>query len=56
LTTFLNYGEVAHQRQGEIMQGLMIPSTGQSSVDALAEALAKKLWEKEELKSKTAVS
>jgi site-specific recombinase XerD len=55
LTTFLSYGEVAHQRQGDIMRDLAIPRTGQSSVDELVEALAKKLWEQEQLKSKTAV-
>jgi integrase len=46
LTTFLSYGEVAYQRQGEIIQGLASPRTGKSSIDALAEALAKKLWDK----------
>jgi len=56
LTTFLSYGEVAHRRQGEIIQGLTTPPTGKSTLDALAEAVAKKLWAQEESKSKTAVS
>jgi integrase len=44
LTTFRNYGEVSTQRQGEIMRQLAEPRTnGQSSLDALADAVARKL-------------
>ena len=44
LTTFLSYGEVACQRQGEIIRGLATPQqAGQSDVSALAKALCKEL-------------
>lgn len=43
LTTFLNYGEVACQRQGEIIRDLAIPQqAAQSDVNDIAEALFKK--------------
>jgi integrase len=44
LTTFLNYGSVACDRQGEIIRGLASShKTSQSDADAIAEALFKKL-------------
>ena len=44
LTTFTSYGEVACQRQGEIIRGLTAPQKGlQSNVSELAKALAKEL-------------
>ena len=44
LTTFINYGEVACQRQGEIMRGLAIPQQPlQSNANEIAEAVVKKL-------------
>lgn len=43
LTTFLNYGEVACHRQGEIIRGLATPQQAQSGADEIAEALIKKL-------------
>src|ERR1019366_7547812 len=44
LTTFTSYGEVACQRQGEIIRGLATPQPAvQSDVNELAEALCKKL-------------
>ncbi|HEY4930073.1 MAG TPA: tyrosine-type recombinase/integrase [Terriglobales bacterium] len=44
LTTFLSYGEVACQRQGEIIRGLATPQQAvQSDVNELAEAVCKKL-------------
>jgi integrase len=44
LTTFLSYGEVACQRQGEILRGLATPQqAGQSDVSDVLEALAKQL-------------
>ena len=43
LTTFLNYGEVACHRQGEIIRGLATPqSTTPSGADEIAEAVYKK--------------
>ena len=43
LTTFLNYGEVACQRQGEIIRDLAMPQQAtQSDADDIAEALFKK--------------
>jgi len=46
LTTFLSYGEVAYQRQGEIMRGLSAPQkTVQSDVKEIADALFKRLRE-----------
>jgi integrase len=44
LTTFLNYGEVASQRQGEIMRGLARPQqTVQSEANEIAEAVFRRL-------------
>jgi len=44
LTTFTSYGEVACQRQGEIIRGLATPQlTMQSGADEFAEAVYKKL-------------
>ena len=44
LTTVLNYGEVAYQRQGEIIRGLAAaPQAMQAGVDEIAEAIFKKL-------------
>jgi integrase len=44
LTTLTSYGEVACQRQGEIIRGLAAPQKGlQSNVSELAKALAKEL-------------
>jgi integrase len=44
LTTFLNYGEVACQRQGEIMRDLATPRRPtQSDADEIAEAVVKKI-------------
>jgi site-specific recombinase XerD len=42
LTTFLSYGEVACQRQGEIMRDLARPQQPQSNAEAIAEAVFKK--------------
>jgi integrase len=43
LTTLLSYGEVACQRQGEIIRGLAAPQqAGQSNADEIAEALFRK--------------
>jgi len=44
LTTFLNYGEVACQRQGEIMRDLATPRRPvRSDADEIAEAVVKKI-------------
>ncbi len=44
LTTFFSYGEVACQRQGEIIRGLATPpQTAQSEADGIADAVLKKL-------------
>lgn len=44
LTTFLSYGEVACQRQGEIIRGLTTPQQAmQSDVSELAKAIAREL-------------
>jgi integrase len=44
LTTFNSYGEVAGQRQGEIMRGLATPQQSmQTDADEIAEAVVKKL-------------
>jgi integrase/recombinase XerC len=44
LTTFNSYGEVASQRQGEIIRGLATPQrTTQSDADEIGEAVIKKL-------------
>jgi hypothetical protein len=44
LTTFLSYGEVACQRQGEIIHNLAAPQRSVSTnADEIAEALYKKL-------------
>ena len=41
LTTFLSYGEVGHQRQGEIIRGLAAPQqAAQPDVSELAKAIA----------------
>jgi integrase len=46
LTTFLSYGEVACQRQGEIMRGLSAPQkTMKSDVNEIADAVFKRLRE-----------
>lgn len=46
LTTFLSYGEVACQRQGEIIRGLTAPQQAmQSGAAEIAEAVFKKLHE-----------
>jgi hypothetical protein len=44
LTTFTSYGEVACQRQGEIIRGLATPQqAGQPGADEIAEAVFNKL-------------
>lgn len=44
MTTFLNYGEVAYQRQGVIIRGLATPQqTKPSGADEIAEAVFRKL-------------
>lgn len=44
LTTFLNYGEVECQRQGEIMRGLATPQLAvQPDANEIAEAMLRKL-------------
>lgn len=44
LTTFLSYGEVACQRQGEIIRGLGSPQQAvQSDANEIAEAVLKRL-------------
>jgi hypothetical protein len=44
LTTFLSYGEVARQRQGEILRGLAAPQKAlPSGADEIAEAVFKRL-------------
>jgi hypothetical protein len=44
LTTFLSYGEVARQRQGEIILGLARPQeTTQADANAIADAVFKRL-------------
>ena len=46
LTTFLSYGEVACQRQGEIIRGLSVPQkTMESDVNEIANAVFKRLLE-----------
>jgi hypothetical protein len=47
LTTFLSYGEVACQRQGEIIRGLAMttPQATQPDANEIAEALFKRLRE-----------
>jgi integrase len=46
LTTFLSYGEVACQRQGEIIRGLATPQQAmQSDANEIADAVFKKLRE-----------
>lgn len=46
LTTFLSYGEVACQRQGEIIRGLATPQQAmQSGADEIAEAVFKKFFD-----------
>jgi len=44
MTTFLNYGEVAYQRQGEIIKGLAMPQQAmQPGVNELAKAIAQEM-------------
>jgi len=44
MTTFLNYGEVAYQRQGEIIKGMATPQQAmQPGVDELAKAIAQEM-------------
>ena len=44
LTTFLSYGEVACQRQGEIIRDLATPQNAvPTDADEIAEAVCKKL-------------
>jgi integrase len=43
LTTFLNYGSVAYDRQGEILRGLSGKKQSASNVDDLAEAIIRKM-------------
>ena len=44
MATFLNYGEVAYQRQGEIIKGLATPQQAmQSGVNELAKAIAQEM-------------
>ena len=44
LTTFLSYGEVAYQRQGEIIRGLATPQEGiTTDADQIAKAVIKQL-------------
>ena len=44
LTTFINYGEVVRQRQGEIIRGLSTPQqAGQSDANEIAEAVVRRL-------------
>jgi len=44
LTTFLSYGEVACQRQGEIIRGLAIPQQAvQSDFSELAKAVVREM-------------
>ena len=46
MTTFINYGAVAGQRQGEIIRELATPQPGeQSDVDGIAEAVLRKMRE-----------
>ena len=46
LTTFLSYGEVACQRQGEIIRGLAAPHQAmKSDVNEIADAVFKRLRE-----------
>lgn len=46
LTTFYSYGDVSARRQGELIQGLGKPPASQAmDMDAMAEALARKLYE-----------
>lgn len=43
LTTFLSYGEVAYQRQGEIIRGLATPKQAAQFTNEIAEAVFKKI-------------
>lgn len=44
LTTFLSYGQVESQRQGEIIRGLDMPQVaGQANVNELAKALMREM-------------
>jgi len=46
LTTFLSYGEVACQRQGEILQGLATPQQAmKTDPNEIADAVFKRLRE-----------
>jgi integrase len=53
LTTFLSYGEVACQRQGEIIRGLSAPQQAmQPDADEIADAVFKRLREDVDLRPK----
>jgi integrase len=53
MTTFLSYGEVAYQRQGEIIRGLSAPQQGrQPGVNEIADAVFKRLSEGVDLRVK----
>lgn len=56
LTTFLSYGEVARQRQREIMRDLATPRTSTPNVDELAEVLLAKFRASDKSKAEAAVS
>jgi hypothetical protein len=44
MATFLNYGKVSYQRQGEIIKGLATPQQAmQSGVNELAKAIAQEM-------------
>ena len=43
MATFLNYGKVSYQRQGEIIKGLATPQAMQSGVNELAKAIAQEM-------------
>jgi len=44
MTTLRNYGEVAYQRQGDIIRDLAMPQkTIQAEADAIADAVFKRL-------------
>ena len=52
LTTFLSYGEVAYQRQGEIIRGLSAPQQAmQQDVNEIADAVVKRLREGVDLRA-----
>lgn len=43
MATFLNYGKVSYQRQGEIIKGLATPQAMQSGVNEVAKAIAQEM-------------